>query len=198
MSVLFAQLLRSLSAESQFENVGAQMFSYDAQTGIFSHTDDPPREVFTSERYYNVWLSKFAGKPITGRSGGGYLTLRLFDKSVKAHRYAWFLKHGRWPETIDHINGDRTDNRLTNLRECMGSDNAKNRGKQAGSSRFKGLTWYRGKWFAQIAHEGRKHYLGLFSDEVAGARAYDEAALRLHGAFARLNFQNDNWPSDAA
>lgn len=92
---------------------------------------------------------------------------------------------------VDHINHDKLDCRRGNLRLCSRLQNSYNRRHRAdGASRFKGVSWNkdRRKWFASIGAERKNVYLGLFSDELSAARAYDEAALVLHGAFACLNF----------
>lgn len=92
---------------------------------------------------------------------------------------------------VDHINGDGLDNRRANLRLCAERENAFNRRKhQPGSSRFKGVTKRSGydRWRARIRVRGDLVALGDYATEDAAARAYDEAAVRLHGRFARLNF----------
>lgn len=95
-------------------------------------------------------------------------------------------------QIIDHISGDRLDNRKQNLRIVTQAENAKNARRPTfpgKTSRFKGVCWSRhdGKWFAQIGSDNVRHDLGLHDDEVAAAQAYDVAALRLHGEFARTN-----------
>jgi len=92
---------------------------------------------------------------------------------------------------VDHINGDGLDNRRANLRPSDHVTNGRNAGKKSNNtSGFKGVTWDRraGKWLAQIQSEGRHHHLGHFIDARDAAVAYDAAALRLHGEFARTNF----------
>jgi len=101
---------------------------------------------------------------------------------------------------IDHINGDGLDNRRANLRVCSVAQNRRNARKtrSATTSRFKGV-WYErpssehgGKpWRARIVFERRNIRLGRFDTEVAAARAYDEAAQRLHGEFAKTNADLD-------
>lgn len=93
---------------------------------------------------------------------------------------------------VDHVNGDRLDNRRANLRVCTRAENLRNRRKtdRDTTSRFKGVIfiprWQH--WTAVIRADGRAHYLGAHPDEVSAALAYDEQARRLHGAFACLNF----------
>lgn len=91
---------------------------------------------------------------------------------------------------VDHINGDRLDNRRENLRLASRSENLRNRSSTPGSrSRFKGV--HRcpstGQWAAKLSIKGRVIWLGRHDTEEAAARAYNAAALKHHGAFARLN-----------
>ena len=100
---------------------------------------------------------------------------------------------------VDHINGNKLDNRKKNLRVCSHSENIMNRPKLncrlGSSSVFKGVTrssaWVSGRWVAQIRSGGKTLYLGAFADEIDAARAYDVAARKHHGKFARLNFTNE-------
>lgn len=88
---------------------------------------------------------------------------------------------------VDHINGDSLDNRRANLRFCNAVQNGANRAKKRGAaSNYKGVYFENGAWRARIG-PGCSH-LGVFVTEVEAARAYDAAALRAWGAFARLNF----------
>ena len=97
---------------------------------------------------------------------------------------------------VDHVDGDGLNNRRANLREAFGAPNQQNKFKYVGQSRFKGVCPYRDgrRWRANIRTpdttegRGRQTHLGLFESEEAAARAYDEAARRHFGRFARLNF----------
>lgn len=92
---------------------------------------------------------------------------------------------------VDHINGDGLDNRRSNLRICTRANNSRNRIKAIGkTSNFKGITLARGKWQSSIRVEDTLIYLGRFESEVQAALAYDTAATKYFGEFAKTNFIN--------
>lgn len=107
-------------------------------------------------------------------------------RSVSMHRM--ILNTPKGMET-DHINGDRLDNRRENIRVCTKAQNLRNVAKRTNnSSGMKGVYKSRNeKWVAQIRLNGKSYYLGIFSEKVEAAMAYNEAAKKFHGEFARLN-----------
>jgi hypothetical protein len=116
-------------------------------------------------------------------------TERRQIKSVKLHREIMNAPAGL---LVDHRNGDGLDNRRGNLRLATHSQNACNcrRNKSKTSSRFVGVNFKKREncWCAQINYQGKAHWLGRFTSEADAARAYDTAARKYHGEFARLNF----------
>ena len=151
-----------------------RLLRYNALTGVFTWRI----------RRQGVTVGRIAGS-VTQR---GYRLIEISDKIYKAHRLAWLYCHSRWPRCgIDHANRDRDDNRLGNLREAGHKENGCNRGPQANSSSgIKGVSPSRGKWLAQISDsEGKRQFLGRYDDIDDAAIAYEEAAQRFHGRFAR-------------
>lgn len=93
---------------------------------------------------------------------------------------------------VDHIDGDRLDNRRSNLRLCSNSQNQANRQVFRGASPFKGVVWQKrlngtGSWKAQLVVNGEIIYLGVFSTDLEAAGAYNAAAKMHFGEFAFLN-----------
>lgn len=98
-------------------------------------------------------------------------------------------------EEVDHADGDRLNNRRSNLRCCDHSRNGRNsRRPTNNTSGFKGVSRERGgRWRASIVLSGKQVYIGGFDAADAAARAYDAKARELFGAFARLNFPVPEW-----
>lgn len=104
-----------------------------------------------------------------------------------SHRLAWLLHYGSHAESqIDHINRDKSDNRICNLRSASAFNNHQNIGMMStNTSGRKGATFHKAtnKWRAAIKANGKTHWLGTFPDRDSAAAAYAEASLRLHGEF---------------
>lgn len=168
--------------------------AYQPDTGLFYWAFRPVEDFKDGSKaaihQRNAWNARFAGKLAFTAITAGYLSGRIDGTFVFAHRAAWAMTNGRWPLMVDHINGVRTDNRIENLRECNAFQNSWNAPSPKGSSRFKGVSFGKRerRWLAHIRADGKRRHIGTFYSEEAAARAYDRAALKLHGEFARLNF----------
>ena len=113
----------------------------------------------------------------------GYIRVGIAGKRYKAHRLAFLYMTGEWPNVVDHINGDRTDNRWANLRDADHTVNAENKLLvPLGNNPFLGVSWSkrRSKWHAQIMVRGKQHNLGFFCTPEEASSAYIEAKRRMH------------------
>lgn len=169
-----------------------QLLRYEPTTGHLYWRSRPP-EMFASEALAAHWNARNAdSEAFTCTNSGGYRIGSIHGKLYKAHRIIWAMTTGEWPEAfIDHINHDRSDNRISNLRAATRAQNNQNIASRPGStSAFLGVRRdrKRDKWVARIYGGGAQRHLGLFECEIEAARAYDQAALSLYGEFANLNF----------
>lgn len=152
-----------------------QLFHYDPDTGLFSW------KISTA---ICVKVGGIAGS----ETERGYVRIMIGNKHYKAHRLAWFYVTGEWPsDQIDHINGNRSDNRFANLREASHAENVRNRGLQVNNtSGFKGVHFLKctGRWRSYITVNSKKKHLGYFDTAEEAHAAYCKAAEKYHGEFA--------------
>lgn len=153
----------------------ADLFCYDPESGIFRYRTHAARRVRPGDIAGSV-------------NNQGYRHIRVDGRAYKAHRLAWFYVTGAWPSNlIDHINGDRDDNRFSNLREATRSQNlANSKVFRAGKNQHKGARPYKGRWRASISHLNQRFFLGDFATEGEAISAYSDAARSLFGNFARV------------
>ena len=132
-----------------------------------------------NERFYAVRVLK---QTIAGRVKTSFLHREILDAPKGT--------------LVDHENGDSLDNRRANLRFATPAQNTYNRPKIRGktASKYIGLYFIKEikKWGARIRYQGKRIYLGSFETQIEAAKAYDEAAKKYHGEFARLNFTEEN------
>ncbi|CAL1778372.1 HNH endonuclease [Acinetobacter phage vB_AbaS_Silvergun] len=121
--------------------------------------------------------------------GGRYLRVEVDGVRLTAHRAVWALHYGDWPpddKQIDHINGDKTDNRPCNLRLATNSQNQINTRVRPGTrSGLKGVDWINrvGKWRAKIMVNKKNIHIGYFADKNEAHEAYCSYAASLHGQY---------------
>lgn len=135
----------------------------------------------------STWNKRFSGKEaLITVNNTGYLSGRILGAKHLSHRVIWAMETGTWPKgQIDHVNGVRTDNRISNLRDVSHTENQKNAKRRSdNSSGVTGVSWLKhsSKWSAQIKHEGKQIYLGLFDslDDAIEARKAAEVKYRFH------------------
>ena len=116
----------------------------------------------------------------------GYRQVNVCGNLYLEHRLAWLYMTGEWPlAEIDHINGDRADNRFENLREATRLQNATIRKKPStNTSGFLGVSISRGKYLSQISHNNHIHYLGRYDTPEEAHDVYMKKAIELKGEFA--------------
>ena len=120
-------------------------------------------------------------------NANGYVFIRVGCRQYLAHRLAWLYSHGEWPNAIvDHINGDRSDNRIDNLRLANKSLNGANAAlSKRNRVGIKGVYQRNNRWAAQIRGNGRNLWLGTYDTPQAAQAAYLTAAKEFFGEFAR-------------
>jgi hypothetical protein len=147
-----------------------RQFMYDADTGVIT------RRITTGYRSKQGMVVGYKGRQ-------GYLITTVKCRPWLNHRLIWMMVHGREPSEIDHINGVRTDNRISNLRECNRSENMQNqRLRRDNKSGYPGV-FYREDgecWIAYIAVNRTRTNLGRFDSAEAAYEAYLKAKSDLH------------------
>lgn len=167
-----------------------QVLTYDPETGslrwkvrpveMFAHCKNPKRACA-------IWNAKYAGKE-AGTDFDGYTIIgfKAFGAGmILAHRVAWAMHYGTWPDLLDHENHDRKANWISNLREATRQQNQQNLPLMAhNTSGAAGVSWdkQRGLWKAYLGSSGKQTFLGRFHTKEAaiGARARAATAAGFH------------------
>jgi hypothetical protein len=170
-----------------------KLLRYEPETGKLFWRE-MPRDLAKNERYAKSFNSLHLGKEaFTGGRNPKYKQGKVFRRTLQAHRVIWAMQTGEWPkEQIDHIDRDKLNNRWENLRAASISQNGANKSsKPNSSSKYLGVYWSKKykRWGAGIRKNGKRFFLGYYTCETEAARAYDAAAIKFHGEFANLNFQ---------
>ncbi len=147
-----------------------EYFQYDPKTGILSWKKNQRKSLL--------------GMPSGHKRKDGYLQTHFKCAHYLTHRLIWIYVYGEHPDGyLDHINGNRSDNRIENLRIVTKKQNSENRKKRLGrSSKFKGVCFRKdsNKWTAQIGSNYKLKHLGYFETEELAYEAYKQAAQLLH------------------
>jgi hypothetical protein len=148
--------------------------TYDKDTGEFDWVDGNA-------------TGRKNGKPGWLSSVDGYVHIRIDYKLYRAHHLAWLYVYGEMPDMIDHIDRDRSNNAIANLRLATKSENAINSKMNArNTSGFRGVRRKKGlnRWDARIQYKGKGIHLGYFDSPEDASEAYKKKARELFGEFA--------------
>jgi hypothetical protein len=165
------------------------ILSYNSETGRFVWKNRPLC-MFPADQYGRTWNKTWAGRDaltavLKPRPGQAYHVGNIMRRVYLAHRVAWAMHYGEWPEgVIDHINGDGLDNRISNLRSVGAAENGKNaKLSKNNRSGVPGVSITReGNWKARIGHNMASITIGTFKtfDEAVAARRNAERELGYH------------------
>lgn len=132
-----------------------------------------------------LWAKNSRGRRLTGFAGGvadsGYLCVSINKKTYKAHVLAWVYEKGEFPKgEIDHINGNKLDNRIKNLRDVSHGENLRNQKlNKHNTSGCSGVSFHKQakKWRAVIGVNGKAKVLGLFTNKVDAIKSRKDAEI---------------------
>lgn len=166
-----------------------ELLNYEPSTGKL-YWKPRPVDMFRREMDFKTWNTRFANKEaFTAKRKDGYLKGTLLGSVYYAHRVAWAVHYGEWPEDlIDHINMNTSDNRIDNLRASSHSENMRNtRRLSSNTSGVKGVSWCKKHscWVANIKLDQSQIHVGYFEELSDAISARRMAAEKHHGEFAR-------------
>jgi hypothetical protein len=157
------------------------ILEYNPGTGVFrwKWRDD-------ARKSHNT---RYAGTVAGCAKPSGYVVITINKRLYQSHRLAWLYVHGAWPpKDLDHIDGDKPNNRIANLRLATKQENSRNVGLQKNNSTgIKGVFWDKQnqKFRANISNDGKTIYLGLFQTLAEAAAARHAAEIKYFGDFRR-------------
>jgi hypothetical protein len=153
-----------------------------------------------SSLYYSKDHRKKKAGDKAGTKQGNSLSMRFLYRTYKVSRVAYFLQTNEWPESlvIDHIDGDGTNNHISNLRAVSNEDNLRafRKSKRGKTSQYRGVSLWKNSgrektyWIARYCHDGDIKVLGYFDTEEGAAMAWDKEAIRNGRGVESLNFSS--------
>jgi hypothetical protein len=142
------------------------LLEYDKNTG----------NLFQKKKRPKIQVGNLAGV-VTPK---GYRYIQLLGKKYASHRLVWFIEYGKFPDLfIDHIDGNKLNNHISNLREVSNKQNTENRGAQKNNKLGRKGVYFNKKlkkYVAQIQHHGVNHYLGVYKTSEEASLMYQTAA----------------------
>jgi hypothetical protein len=166
------------------QNILCELLTYDPETGSLHYRERTAHDFqavgkFSAALRALLWNAQYAGaEAFTQIVPGGYHRGWIKAHNYMAHRVIWKMVTGEDPDQVDHINGNRADNRIANLRSVGRVVNGQNRGVGSNNqSGVVGVSYHRriGAWMAQITVNGSRHHLGYFPTLALAADARKKA-----------------------
>jgi hypothetical protein len=159
------------------------ILDYDPETGIF-------RWKWRNDVAKQSWNTRYAGT-VVGSLRNGYIIAKINYRDYSAHRIAWLVTHGVWPpDELDHINGNKADNRISNLRLATRQQNMCNtKIWNTSSTGVKGVCWRKEykKYCARVTIDSKRTHLGYFDTIAEAAAARAAAEIKYFGEFRNQN-----------
>jgi len=164
------------------------------------------RDVFyykDGEIYWRVLKGRRTSGPVGCINSRGYKTVRVILNGrvhcLTAHRIIFAMSNNFWPDQVDHINGDRADNRIENLRKASCSQNCVNRNYiYSNKNKYRGYTYResRGIYEVYVTTNNKNKYIGSYLTEEEAALAYNHAVRDIHGDFSVFNMVFEDMPME--
>ena len=151
-----------------------ELIDYNSETGVFTWKVSPARQVFSGD---------IAGT----KRKDGYIQIKVKNELILSHRLVWIYMYGYLPKYIDHINGQRDDNRIINIREVSNQQNSLNsKISKNNTSGIKGVYWdkSRNKWTVRLSIDGKCKFFKRFDDIDLAKLVIEEVRNKYHGKYA--------------
>lgn len=165
------------------QNYLRECFGYDETTGVLTWKERPLTH-FKAEARRKAFNTRYAGKPLSARDNRGYIVTSLDTQKLKGHRVIWKLFYGEEPPpVIDHLNSNKSDNRISNLKAVTQLENLFNKQVQRNNKLgVKGVSFdtRRQKFYSRVKIGAKIKWLGYFDNQSEAEKVYQEACRNIN------------------